>query len=81
MLHPSPEATLRIATERLSVAEAELAKALSELPTSERADKAMVTERLRLALAEIVAAKRALSMLLDVLPPADESEPRADDRD
>jgi hypothetical protein len=59
----SVEGPIAIATRRLDVAEAELAKALAELPKAERADKLMVTERLRLALAEIMAAKRALSLL------------------
>jgi hypothetical protein len=62
----------------LGVAETELATALAELPKSDRADKAMVTERLRLALAEIVAAKRAISLLLDPRPHEDDPDEDAE---
>jgi hypothetical protein len=66
MPDPSPEEMITLAASRLSIAERELATAMSELPLADRADKLMVTERLRLALAEIVTAKRALSTLLDI---------------
>jgi hypothetical protein len=62
----TPEELITLAATRLSIAERELATAMGEMPLSDRADKLMVTERLRLALAEIVTAKRALSTLLDV---------------
>jgi hypothetical protein len=53
-----------LAAGRLAVAESELTQALNDTPKSQRADKLMVSDRLRLALAEILAAKRALSELL-----------------
>ena len=57
-----------LAASRLAVAETELTQAMSDTPKSQRADKLMVSDRLRLALAEIVAAKRALSELLGSHP-------------
>jgi hypothetical protein len=48
------------ATRRLTVAETELTAALAELTRSDRADKQIVGERLRAALAELVAARGRL---------------------
>jgi Lon protease-like protein len=75
----SAEELIVVAANRLSVAERELATALAELPKLERADKAMVTERLRMALTEIVAAKQALSTLLDAHPRVGDPAARGED--
>lgn len=48
------------ATRRLTVAETELTAALAELTRSDRADKQIVGERLRVALAELVTARGRL---------------------
>jgi hypothetical protein len=66
-----------LAAARLAGAEAELTQAMSDTPKSNRADKSMVSDRLRLALAEILAAKRALSELLRTHPRIG-GEPTAD---
>ena len=53
------------ATQRKSVAETELSAAMAELTVSDRADKQFVGDRLRKAMAELVAARRALADLDD----------------
>ncbi len=58
------EEIIVLAAARLAGAEAELTAALGDTPKSRRANKSMVSDRVRVALAEIVAAKRALSELL-----------------
>jgi hypothetical protein len=68
MKQMSAQELIVTAAERLTVAEGELAAALGDTPKQDRADKLMVSDRLRLALAEILAAKRALSLLLDANP-------------
>lgn len=69
------------AAKRLGRAELELAAALADLPNIERADKKIVTARMRRALDEIVAAKTELSTL--AAPPAaeDGDAPEDDDDD
>jgi uncharacterized protein (DUF3084 family) len=51
------------ATQRMSVAETELSAAMAELTVSDRADKQLVGDRLRNAMAELVAARQALADL------------------
>ncbi|MDC0670112.1 hypothetical protein [Nannocystis radixulma] len=46
---------------RLSVAETELTAAMAELGRTERADKQIASERLRVALAELVTARAFLA--------------------
>ena len=58
-----PGDPIATATERLERAQVELAAALADLPNIERADKQMVTARMRRALDEITAAKAGLSAL------------------
>jgi hypothetical protein len=53
------------ATQRLSVAETELSAAMAELTVSDRADKQFVGDRLRAAMSELVAARRALAELAE----------------
>jgi hypothetical protein len=53
------------ATERLAVAESELGAALAELTVSDRADKQIVGERLRKAMAELVTARSSLAELVE----------------
>lgn len=62
-----PEVKLRIAeaTERLAIAERELSAAIAELTVSERMDRRMVSDRLRDAMAELVAARTNLAGLVD----------------
>ena len=81
MQHITAEELIVTAAERLTVAERELAVALGETPKQDRADKLMVSDRLRLALAEILAAKRALSLLLDANPRLGGPIPIPDDDD
>lgn len=52
------------ATSRLEVAEHELEGAMAELTVSDRADKQIVSERLRKAMAELVLARSGLAQLL-----------------
>lgn len=56
------------ATERIAAAETELSAAMAELTVAERADKQIVGERLRKAMAELVAARLALSELIEPGP-------------
>lgn len=56
---------LREATTRLDSAEAELSFAMAELTVEDRADKQIVGERLRKAMAELVAARRGLAELAE----------------
>lgn len=65
-----PEIKQRIAeaTQRLTSAERELAAAIAELTVSERSDKRMVSERLRTAMAELVAARTSLAELIESQP-------------
>lgn len=52
-------------TERLALAEGELSAAMAELTVSDRADKQIVGERLRNAMAELVAARAMLADLVE----------------
>lgn len=52
-------------TERLALAEGELSAAMAELSVSDRADKKIVGERLRNAMAELVAARAMLAELVE----------------
>lgn len=56
---------LRVATQRISVAEAELTAAMAELTVTDRADKQIVGERLRKAMVELVAARVGLADLVE----------------
>lgn len=74
--HIDPTSTIRLATERLDRAQTELSAAIADLPTVDRADKQIITQRLKLAFEEIVAAKDALAELLpDTEAPSDSSQP------
>lgn len=53
------------AAERLAVAESELSAAMADLTVAERADKQIVGERLRRAMAELVAARLGLTELVE----------------
>lgn len=56
------------ATARMTVAEGELSAAMAELTVSDRADKQIVGERLRKAMAELVAARQGLAELVESSP-------------
>lgn len=55
---------LAAAVERMTVAESELTVAMAELVVTERAEKQIVGERLRKAMAELIAARNGLSRLM-----------------
>ncbi|MFZ6184279.1 hypothetical protein [Nannocystis pusilla] len=55
---------LAAAVARMTVAEGELTVAMAELVVTERAEKQIVGERLRKAMAELVAARNGLSQLM-----------------
>ncbi|MCY0986522.1 hypothetical protein OV203_18795 [Nannocystis sp. ILAH1] len=55
---------LAAAEERMTVAEGELTVAMAELVVTERAEKQIVGERLRNAMAELMAARDGLSRLM-----------------
>ncbi|MFY0534084.1 hypothetical protein [Nannocystis pusilla] len=54
---------LAAAVERMTVAQGELTAAMAELVVTQRAEKQIVGERLRKAMAELVAARSGLSEL------------------
>ena len=58
------ESVIVVATRRLEAAERELTDALTYVPSRERADKEIASQRMRRALREIVAARRSLSAML-----------------
>lgn len=55
---------LAAAVERMTVAEGELTVAMAELVVTERAEKQIVGERLRKAMAELIVARNGLSRLM-----------------
>ena len=56
---------LNEAAKRIAVAETELSAAMAELTVADRADKQIVGERLRRAMAELVAARVGLAELVE----------------
>jgi hypothetical protein len=56
--------TLSEATRALGIAERELEASLAELTVADRADKVIVGERLRVAVAELTAARSKLEAVL-----------------
>lgn len=69
---PPPEIDIKArvadAMARLENAQRELDLAMADLTVSIRADKRMVTERLKNAMAALVAARRALAAILEAVP-------------
>jgi guanylate kinase len=56
---------LQEATKRIALAETELSTAMAELTVTDRADKQIVGERLRKAMAELVSARVGLAEIVE----------------
>jgi hypothetical protein len=63
-IEASFQARFDAATERVAAANRELVDAMSELKVSQRCDKRMVSERLRLAMRELASARTILATLV-----------------
>jgi hypothetical protein len=64
-MNPELKSRIAAAKDNLTLAEKDLEQLIRELDTADRADKRMISDRLKLAFAKLVQAKAELADVLD----------------